>query len=138
MMLLESVGWLNFHPSHRLEKSQAQTGLENSVVFVAENNGNPVGITRIVTDGGYIAIIADVIVHPDYQGKGIGRALMQRAVDSLVDGLPAGSCINISVMSAKGKEGFYEKFGFVKRPNEVYGNGMSLFYNFVTPGNEGS
>ena len=32
----------------------------------------------------------------------------------------------VGLMSAKGKERFYEKFGFQKRPNEFQGNGMIL------------
>lgn len=29
--------------------------------------------------------------------------------------------------AAKGKEAFYEKFGFNKRPNEQSGHGMSMY-----------
>jgi hypothetical protein len=31
----------------------------------------------------------------------------------------------VMLMAAKNKEGFYEKFGFIKRPDETYGAGMS-------------
>jgi len=34
--------------------------------------------------------------------------------------------IAIGLFSAKGKEGFYNKFGFVERPNEKRGAGMEL------------
>ena len=30
----------------------------------------------------------------------------------------------VGLMAADGKEKFYKKFGFVERPNEVYGAGM--------------
>ena len=53
---------------------------------------------------------------------------MQKAVDYLKNQLSSGWRINISLMSKKGKEGFYESFGFVSRPNENFGNGMSLFF----------
>jgi predicted GNAT family N-acyltransferase len=33
----------------------------------------------------------------------------------------------VCLMSAKGKENFYKKFGFVERPNENYGAGMIQF-----------
>jgi len=120
--LLKSVNW------KEQPYEQAASGLANSIVFVAEDNGTPVGVTRIVTDSGYIAIIVDVVVNPDYQGKGIGKTLTQKAVNYLKNNLPPGWSINISLMSAKGKEGFYEQFGFVNRPSERFGNGMSLFY----------
>ncbi|GIM30564.1 hypothetical protein CPJCM30710_32300 [Clostridium polyendosporum] len=32
------------------------------------------------------------------------------------------------LMSPKGKEAFYEKFGFWKRPNENFGHGMIQFW----------
>ena len=120
--LLKSVGW------KERPHEQILRGLKNSIVFAAEHDGIPVGIARIVTDGGYIAIIVDVIVRPDYQGNGIGKALTQKAVDYLKNNLPAGWGINISLMSAKGREKFYEQFGFISRPNGRYGDGMSLFH----------
>ena len=121
-VLLKSIGW------KERPHEQIVIGLSGSISFVAEHNGVPVGITRIVTDGSYFALIVDVIVHPDYQGKGIGKTLMQKAVDYLKNQLPSGWRINISLMSKKGKEGFYESFGFVSRPNENFGSGMSLFF----------
>ncbi len=120
--LLKSVGWKEQLPE------QAKVGLSGSIIFTAECDGIPVGLTRIVTDGAYIAIIVDVIVCPSFQGKGIGKSLMQRALDYLKSNLPSGWFVNISLMAAKGKEGFYEQFGFIQRPNERFGNGMSLWY----------
>jgi hypothetical protein len=34
----------------------------------------------------------------------------------------------VGLMSAQGKEGFYEKFGFWKRPTERFGHGMMQFW----------
>jgi len=34
----------------------------------------------------------------------------------------------VGLMSAKNREGFYEKFGFWKRPNEHFGHGMMQFW----------
>ena len=34
----------------------------------------------------------------------------------------------VGLMSAKGKEELYEKFGFWKRPNENFGAGMNQFW----------
>jgi predicted acetyltransferase len=35
--------------------------------------------------------------------------------------------IFVSLMAAGAKEGFYEKFGFIKRPNDSWGHGMSQY-----------
>jgi predicted N-acetyltransferase YhbS len=48
-------------------------------------------------------------VHPDYQGKGHGQALVKWGVD---ESAREGVCA--CVIAADGKDGFYGKFGFVK------------------------
>jgi predicted N-acetyltransferase YhbS len=48
-------------------------------------------------------------VHPDFQGRGFGRELVQWGVD-----VAAGEGVGASVISALGKERFYGRFGFVK------------------------
>jgi GNAT superfamily N-acetyltransferase len=66
--LRRSVGWDEIPPR------TAQAGLDNSEYLIsAVCGGEPVGMARIVSDGGYVRYIADVVVHPDYQGCGIGR-----------------------------------------------------------------
>lgn len=44
-------------------------------------DGEQVGYCRVVTDGAAMAYLADVFVLDDHQGKGLGRALVQAAVD---------------------------------------------------------
>ena len=38
--------------------------------------------------------------------------------------LKPGYRIMAVLVSAENKEGFYEKFGFIKRPSEIFGPGM--------------
>ena len=52
--------------------------------------------------------------------------MMSRLMDYVRGRLRDGYCIQADLMAAKGKEGFYEKFGFVKRPGSDYGCGMTL------------
>ncbi len=119
--LMKSVGW------KERNEQQMETGLKNSIVFVANVDSTPVGVTRIVTDGGYVAIIVDVVVRPEFQGKGIGKGLVQKAVDYFNDRLQEGWYFNVSLMAAKGREEFYEQFGFVRRPSDKFGCGMTLW-----------
>lgn len=56
------------------------------------------------TESWYLAFLS---VHPDYQGRGIGKAMVQRGLDRAEqDGVVA------SVISALGKNGFYQRCGF--------------------------
>lgn len=53
-----------------------------NVVLTAWCAGELVGILRAWDDGGFLAYIADLAVHPDHQRRGIGRELLRRAVES--------------------------------------------------------
>lgn len=50
-------------------------------------------------------MIYDVAVLPEFQGRGLGRRIME----SLLNGL---SMDTVLLYSVPGKQGFYEKFGF--------------------------
>jgi len=123
--LRKSVEW------SELEKQQAQKGIANSAFIVsAVVDSKVVGVTRVVSDGGYIAIIVDVIVLPDFQGNGIGRTMMRKAIDHIRSTISEGQFVLVNIMTSKDKESFYSQFGFEVRPNEKVGAGMTqLIYH---------
>lgn len=57
-----------------------------------------------------------LVIHPDYQGQGVGSRLVQAGLHEVVD-REAGVCA--SVISTKGKEAFYQKCGFVIEDGHV-------------------
>ena len=119
MAMRKIVGWSEF------PLEQAAEGLKNSFVLVCFRvDGRPVAIGRAVSDRGYVVYIADVIVVPEYQGKGLGRKVMNTLMEKIKDSMKPGYRIMISLLAAKGKEAFYNKFGFVDRPNSDFGCGM--------------
>ena len=69
-------------------------------------------------------MLSDVIVDSAYQGQGIGRKLVESCIIKLKKDMKPGYKVKITLNSAKGKEAFYEKFGFKVRPNEDAGAGM--------------
>lgn len=118
--LRESVGW------SKIDAIQAQTGINNSTyLIVAVDKNKTVGLSRLVSDGGYIAIIVDVIVLPEYQGSGIGRHMMQKVMDNISEKIKNGQKVLVNLISANGRESFYSQFGFNKCPNENSGSGMT-------------
>lgn len=118
LRLRESVGWLNF------SKEQSKKALENSLYTVAAAEcGKIIGMGRLIGDGMYY-IIADVVVHPTYQNKGIGREILQRLIAFVDRETPTGGRSSIQLIAEKGKEAFYQKVGFRLIPHEYCGSGM--------------
>lgn len=113
----QSVGW--GHP----EKDVVSVGLKNSLFSVCAQKGDKIiGYGRIVGDGAFTLYIQDIIVKPEYQRLGIGMRIMSEIMKYINEEYPKGTMV--CLMAAKGKDNFYKKFGFVERPNEVYGAGM--------------
>lgn len=110
--ILKRVGMANY-PAEIHQKA-----FENShtVVFVFAGD-TLIGLGRAISDGAYQAAIYDVAILPEYQGKGIGKLIVNHIKNSLP------RC-NFILYAAIGKEKFYEKLGFRKMKT-----GMALFRN---------
>lgn len=74
----------NFLKSNYSDESMKQR-IERSIVYVAEVEGKVVGFANYSTvrDGGKVELAA-IYLYPEFQGKGIGTALIQRAVKKLI------------------------------------------------------
>ena len=119
--LRAAVGW------EPLCDEQARRSLEHTAFLVrCRDGGTTAGMARLVWDGGYVAYLSDVMVQPEYQGRGIGSELVRRCVEFLRAQLKPGWRIKIFLVAAEGKEPFYEQFGFRTRPNPGNGAGMDL------------
>ena len=70
--------------------------------------GKPVGMGRIVGDGALNFDIVDVAVDPLYQGKGLGRVIME----TLVAWLDNHACKGVYVCLMADVPELYAKFGF--------------------------
>ena len=117
--LRDSVGF------RKLPMRQATIGLQNTAYQVAAKDEDKViGMARILWDGGYNAFLADVVVHPDYQGKHIGYQMVKNIIDYLRSQMKSDECILFNLGAAKDKEPFYLNLGFQNRPNEHLGAGM--------------
>lgn len=119
LSLRKSVSWL------KLKREQAQTALERSLYTVCVYQDEvPVGMGRLVGDGVVICYVQDLVVHPDYQGQGVGKLVLSK-LKEYVEGLCIeGTQMMFCLMCAKGREAFYRKFGFMERPTTTLGPGM--------------
>ena len=119
LCLYRSVGW----DAPGLD--QIEKALEGSLAtFCACDGDMPVGMARLIGDGGMSFYIKDFAVLPDYQGQGVGRALMNAMESWIEKQLKPGWAVSLELISSKGREAFYEKFGFEQRPNDWDGAGM--------------
>lgn len=65
---------------------------------------------RIIGDGGAFCQVVDICVLPNWQGKGIGKLIMQDVISFIENKLPE-SCY-ISLLADGDASRLYEKYGF--------------------------
>lgn len=117
--LRRQVGW------RELTVAQADKALGNSLyTLYVMQQGRPVGMGRLVGDGAVICYIQDLIVVPGAQQSGLGSKLMDRLRAKVEAIALPGTIMMLDLMSAKGREDFYRKQGFLARPTEDLGPGM--------------
>lgn len=85
--------------------------MENADVIVTAWEGDRlVGISRTLTDYTYVAYLADLAVHVDWQGRGIGTELIERTKRRLDP-----KCF-ITLLAAPKANDYYPKVGFEHNP----------------------
>ncbi|MFJ2770942.1 GNAT family N-acetyltransferase [Streptomyces sp. NPDC087300] len=77
---------------------------------VLQHEGEPIGMGRIVGDGGTAFQIVDICVHPAHQGRGLGRRIMAALTDELERRAP--DTAYVSLIADGPARHLYEKFGF--------------------------
>ncbi len=113
--LFNTTGWNN---EYQASPDELARMLVNSQFSLSAYDGEElVGFGRVVADGVLHAMIFDMIVHPTYQKQGIGRRILQE----LVAWCRAAHIRDIQLFCARGKRAFYEKNGFVARPDDAPG-----------------
>lgn len=114
-------------PFIEYKKDDVELALKNTLYSITVLiKAKTIGIARIVGDGRITFFIKDFVVIPDYKGKHIGTIIIKY----LFKYIEKHACPNayIGLMATPNTEGFYEKFGFIRRPNENHGAGMIMFY----------
>ncbi len=86
------------------DAARAASALAQTVNISARHEGVLVGVARVITDGYRYAALADIVVHPDYQRRGVGRQLMRRALDATPNGV-------LYVNARSGSTPFFERIG---------------------------
>lgn len=118
--LFITTGW---NEKYKFSKEELENSLKKSWYFISVyDNTKLIGFGRVISDGIYHALIADMIIHPEYQRKGIGGSLLEKIMDKCKHH----NIRDIQLFAAKDKYEFYEKYNFKRRPDDA--PGMQFFY----------
>ena len=92
---------------------QVELGLKNTLFRVSVwDDDKVIGMARMIGDLGLDYYIKDVVVRPEYQGRGIGRMLINELLKFINDNGIPGTEIFVELCAMPDKIPFYEKFGF--------------------------
>ena len=92
---------------------QTRLAMDNTLFRVSIYDGERiVAMARAIGDKGLCYYIKDVIVLPEYQGKGIGRMLIKELLSFIEENGVPETNIFVELCAMPDKIPFYEKFGF--------------------------
>ncbi len=109
------VDWVELSELYRKAPLGEKTPKDLQTVFgnsrfkcFVYSEGELGGVGRALADGLDCSYLADVAVHPDFQGRGLGKAIIRRLVEL------SGGHKKIILYANPGTEGFYRTLGFYR------------------------
>lgn len=119
--LYDAVGWGSY------EEKVSEKALANTMYSVSVYDDDKIiGYGRIIGDGICFLYIHDVMVIPKYQNKKIGSQIMNKLLEKVNQIKIENPYVRFYLGASKGKEKFYERFGFITREDANLGSGMIL------------
>ncbi|RQU15165.1 N-acetyltransferase [Burkholderia cenocepacia] len=95
----------------RKSEQAATIGLKHGLFSVVAYWGSvPIGIGRVIGDGGCFFEVVDIAVLPAHQKKGVGDLIMRALMGYIHENAP--STAYVSLMADHGTPKFYERYGF--------------------------
>ncbi|MBD2578127.1 GNAT family N-acetyltransferase [Oscillatoria sp. FACHB-1406] len=114
--LCDAVGWAR-RPLRKVRKALQHSFL---VVTMWEQRGvkrRLIGFSRATSDRAFNATIWDVVVHPQFQNRGLGKALMKYTIKKL----RSEDISNITLFADPQVIDFYRRLGFTLDPEGIKG-----------------
>ncbi len=114
--LCDAVGWA------RRPIRKVRIALQHSFIVLSmwEHRGSfqrLIGFARATSDHAFNATLWDVAVHPDFQGQGLGKAMMEEMIREL----RKSDISNISLFADAHVVDFYNQLGFNADPEGIKG-----------------
>lgn len=98
-------------------EDQGEPALRNSWAWrrAVTRDGATVAMGRIVGDGGWYFLIADMATFPEHQKRGLGRRILTSLLDEIRTRAPAGAYITL--LADPPGQRLYESVGFARPDN---------------------
>jgi len=110
---IKAEGIIELYKANNWSSAEKPTELYNALInsnsLITAWNGNKlVGLGNAISDGYLVVYYPHLLVHPNYQGKGIGKMIMDKMQEKYKD-------FHMQMLTADGKAiDFYKKLGFVR------------------------
>ncbi|MBU6185425.1 MAG: GNAT family N-acetyltransferase [Synechococcales bacterium] len=114
--LCDAVGWAR-RPLRKVKKAIQFSFLVVSMWELRGSKRRLIGFSRATSDHAFNATIWDVVIHPDFQGKGLGKTLMQQIIKKL----RSEDISNITLFADAHVVDFYQRLGFLSDPEGIKG-----------------
>jgi GNAT superfamily N-acetyltransferase len=108
---LSNSYWAKGRPREVVERS-----IQSSLCFGVYAEGRQIAFARVITDRAVFGYLADVFVLPEFRGRGIAKALIDRILDH-----PDVRGLQLLLLRTRDAHGLYAQFGFepISRPQDM-------------------
>ncbi|AKG24775.1 GNAT family N-acetyltransferase [Calothrix sp. 336/3] len=114
--LCDAVGWSR-RPLRKVKKAIEHSFLVATMWQVRGSKKRLIGFARATSDHAFNATIWDVVVHPDFQGNGLGKAMMKYMLRKL----RSEEISNVTLFADPHVVDFYRGLGFMSDPEGIKG-----------------
>nr|YP_009395491.1 hypothetical protein [Vertebrata isogona]ARW64562.1 hypothetical protein [Vertebrata isogona] len=114
--LCDAVGWVR-RPLKKVKFALENSFLIISIFYYEGTNKRLIGFARVTSDGSFNATIWDVVIHPNFQGNGLGKLL----INEVIKELRKHDISTITLFADPEVIKFYKHIGFIIDPDGVKG-----------------
>lgn len=114
--LCDSVGWVK-RPIKKVKTAINNSFLVLHLFYYSNSQKKLIGFARATSDNAFNATIWDVVIHPSFQGKGLGKILMKQ----MIKYLRYSDISTITLFADPQVTKFYRHLGFMIDPDGVKG-----------------